>query len=65
MNRIYVLLCAAVLSTALFSCEDKSASDQLQDTTHTGTDVTNKAEDVKEDVREESQKTTKNGSDAH
>lgn len=47
MKRICVLLFAAALSIAIFSCEEKTKSEKLQDKMeNTGDDIKDKTEDV-------------------
>ena len=69
MKRIYVILFAAALSTAVFSCEDKASSDSSENTKErveeAGTDIKHAADSAGEAIKEESKKTTKNGDDAH
>lgn len=58
MKRIYVILFAVALSTSLFSCE-KTSSEKAKD------HMEGVGDSIKNDVKNESEKTTKNGDDAH
>ena len=59
MKRIYIILFAAALSAPIFSCKEKTPSEKLNDRIEEASDS------VKNAVETESEKTTKNGSDAH
>ena len=63
MKRIYVILSAAVLSASIFSCENKTSSEKTNDhVEETGDTAKTK---VGKAIENETEKTTKNGSDAH
>ena len=55
MKRIYVIVLAAAFSASLFSCEEKPSTEKLNET----------GDSIKKTIENESEKTTKNGSDAH
>ncbi len=54
MKRIYVIVLAAAFSASILSCQEKS-SEKLNEA----------GDSIKKTIETESEKTTKNGSDAH
>lgn len=58
MKHIYVLLFAAALSASIVSCEEKT-TDHTEDASDTAKTKLGKS------IENETEKTTKNGSDAH
>lgn len=63
MKRIYVILFAAALSASMFSCEEKVSYEKANDHNHMEGDTAKTK--VGKAIENESEKTTKNGSDAH
>jgi hypothetical protein len=55
MKRIYVIVLAAAFSASIFSCEEKPATDRVNEP----------GDSIKKTIENESEKTTKHGSDAH
>lgn len=63
MKRIYVILFSALLSASVFSCEDKTSSENANNPAEEIGDTAKTK--VGKAIEIEAEKTTKNGSDAH
>lgn len=63
MKHIYVILFSAVLSAFVFSCEEKTSSEKASDHMREAGDTAKTK--LGEAIENETEKTTKNGSDAH
>jgi len=63
MKRIYVILFSAVLIVSIYSCEEKNSSEKAIDHTEEAGDTAKTK--VGKAIENETEKTTKNGSDAH
>jgi hypothetical protein len=63
MKRIYLILFAAAFSASIFSCEEKSSAEKVHNHTEEADDTAKTK--LGKAIENESEKTTKNGSDAH
>ena len=65
MKRIYVILFAAALSTAIFSCEKKTPAEKAKDHLHeAGEDVKDAADDAGDAAKKESKEVKEDVKDA-